>query len=611
MSKHTYNHVLNGNCAYLALIDTDANVSWLCWPRFDSSFLFGSLLDPDKGGEFSIRPATDDYQSRQYYVDNTNILVTEFTCVDGSFKVVDFAPRFYQHERYYKPLLMARRVVPLSGTPRIKVVCRPRGEYGQVTPEVLLGSSHLRFMGLERQVRLTTNVALNYIIEEQAFVLNEPKHLALTWGIPLEAELEGTLDTFYTKTTKYWRKWVLRTSIGQFQQSEVIRSSLTLKMHQYEDTGAIIAGTTTSLPESPGSGRNWDYRYCWIRDTHYTLKSLTNLGHFTELEQYAHYIENLALQRSGNDRFQPLYSISGDAKLVEKIVDLSGYQGNNRPVRVGNQAYEHIQNDVYGQVLVSLLPLFVDERLVHEDKSHLLPMVMRILRQIEATMYEPDAGLWEFRHKAQMHAYTFLFHWAGANAALKIGRYYKDYEMMSLAERMVKEASKQIEACYDEKRGVYTQAIGVDNLDASLLQLITMHYLDPKSERAQQHVRVLEAELKTPEGLFYRYKHADDFGEPETTFLICAFWYTEALAMIGRVDEAVENFDRLIKYSNHLGLLSEDVEAKTGSQWGNFPQAYSHVGLVNAAFAISRKLDREIFLPVTGEYADLILSADE
>jgi GH15 family glucan-1,4-alpha-glucosidase len=596
MSKHTYYHGLIGNCAYLALIDTDANVSWLCWPRFDSSFLFGNLLDSKKGGEFSIKPATEGYESRQYYVDNTNVLVTEFTCVDGSFKVVDFAPRFYQHERYYKPLLLARRVIPLSGTPRIKVVCRPRGNYGQVEPEVLLGSSHLRFMGLERQVRLTTNVALNYVIEEQAFVLNEPKHLALTWGIPLEAELEGTLDSFYTKTIKYWRKWVRRTSIGQFHQSRVIRSSLALKIHQYQDTGAIIAGTTTSLPESPGSTRNWDYRYCWIRDTHYTLKSLTNLGHFAELEQYAHYIENLALQLNGSSRFQPLYSISGEAKLVEKIVDLAGYQDNNRPVRVGNQAYEHIQNDVYGQVLVSLLPLFVDERLVHEDKSHLLPMVMRVLRQIEATMYEPDAGLWEFRNKAQMHAYTFLFHWAGANAALKIGQYYKDYEMMSLAERLIKEASKQIEACYDEERGVYTQAIGVDNLDASLLQLITMHYLDPNSERARKHVAVLESELKTEGGLFYRYKHADDFGEPETTFLICAFWYTEALAMIGRVEEAVENFERLVKYSNHVGLLSEDVDYRDGSQWGNFPQAYSHVGLVNAAFAISRKLDREMFL---------------
>jgi GH15 family glucan-1,4-alpha-glucosidase len=597
MAKHTYNHGLIGNCAYLALVDTDANISWLCWPRFDSSFLFGGLLDPEKGGEFSVKPATEGYESRQYYLHNTNILVTEFTCIDGVFKVVDFAPRFLQHERYYKPLMLARRVIPMAGTPRIKVVCRPRGEYGAKEPEILFGSSHLRFMGLERQVRLTTNIALSYLAEEKAFVLNENKHLALTWGIPLEAELESTLDTFYTKTRAYWGQWVKRTYIGYFQQEMVIRSALALKIHQFEDTGAIIAATTTSLPESPDSTRNWDYRYCWIRDTHYVLKALNGIGHFTELEKYAHYIENIALKLEEDEvvRLQPLYSITGEAKLIEQILPLAGYLGNT-PVRVGNQAYEHIQNDVYGQVLVSLLPLFVDQRLVQEDKRHLLPVVMNVLRRIESTMYEPDAGLWEFRNKAQMHAYTFLFHWAGAQAALKIGRFFRDYEMMSLAERLCREAEKQVEACYDKEREVYTQAIGVDNLDASLLQMITIGYLDPKSDKARKHVEVLEAELKTPEGLFYRYKHADDFGEPETTFLICAFWYVETLATVGRVDEAIEIFEQLVSYSNHLGLLSEDVDATDGSQWGNFPQAYSHVGLVNAAFAINKKLDSQGFL---------------
>ncbi|MEM8899001.1 MAG: glycoside hydrolase family 15 protein [Bacteroidota bacterium] len=595
MPKHSYNYGLVGNCAYLALIDTDANVGWLCWPKFDSSFLFGGLLDKNKGGEFSIKPASEKYSSHQYYIDNTNILVTEFTCDDGRFKVVDFAPRFYQYERYYKPLLLARRVIPLEGTPMVKVVCKPMGEYGELSPEILFGSSHIRYMGLERQVRLTTNVALNYVAEERPFVLNANKHFALTWGIPLEAELEGTLDTFYTKTRAYWNQWVKRTSIGQFHQKEVLRSALALKLHQYQDTGAIIAATTTSLPESPGSTRNWDYRYCWIRDAHYTLKALTNLGHFTELEQYAHYVENIALNIPEEERFQPLYAINGEAQLTERIIPLSGYMGN-KPVRVGNQAYEHIQNDVYGQVLVSLLPLFVDSRLIQEDKVHLLPLVKRILKKIESTMDEPDAGLWEFRNKAQLHSYTFLFHWAGSKAALKIAEMYKDYEMISNAEKLVKQSIKRIESCYDEKRGVYTQAAGVSNLDASLLQLVTMNYLDPSSERAQKHVKVLEEALKTDEGLFYRYKHADDFGKPETTFLICAFWYVEALAYLGRMEEAIEIFEKLISYSNHLGLLSEDVEAKNGSQWGNFPQAYSHVGLVNAAFAISKRLDTQPFL---------------
>jgi len=596
MSRHTYNYGLIGNCAYLALVDTEANVGWLCWPRFDSSFLFGGLLDQEKGGEYSIKPATENYQTNQYYIENTNILVTEFFCVDGEFKVVDFAPRFFQYERYYKPLMFARRVIPLKGTPRVRVVCRPRGEYGELEPDVLFGSSHIRYMGLDRQVRLTTNIPLNYITEEKPFILNGSKHLVLTWGVPLEGPLETTIDTFYSKTKAYWKQWVKRTSIGQFHQKAVLRSALALKIHQYQDTGAIIASTTTSLPESPGSGRNWDYRYCWIRDAHYTLKALTNLGHFTELEQYAHYIENVALSVDEEERLQPLYSITGEATLTEKIISLAGYQGNNTPVRIGNQAYEHIQNDVYGQVLTSLVPLFVDERLADDDKRSLLPIVMRILRKIEETMYEPDAGLWEFRNKAQLHAYTFLFHWAGSQAALKIARKYRDFEMMTLAERLVKEAAKQIEAAYDSDREVYTQAIGSKNLDASMLQLVTMKYLEPSSQRAKKHIKALEKELKTEEGLFFRYKHEDDFGKPETTFLICAFWYVEALADVGRVKEAIAIFESLIKYNNHLGLLSEDVKADDGSQWGNFPQAYSHVGLVNAAFAISRKLDKEPFM---------------
>lgn len=593
MDKHTYNYGLIGNCSFLALVDKNANVGWLCWPRFDSSFLFGGLLDEKKGGEFSIQPIGDNFTSKQYYLENTNVLVTEFEAEDGAYRVIDFAPRFHQYDRYYKPLMLCRKVEVISGKPRIRVVCRPSGDYGRLKPEVLFGSNHLRYMGLDRQVRLTTSIPLTYIAEEQSFVLTRTNYLTLTYGVPLEDALETTTDVFLQKTTAYWERWVKRTAIGLFSQQSVIRSGLALKLHQYEDTGAIIAATTMSLPESPGSTRNWDYRYCWIRDSHYTLKALNSICHFTELEEFALFIQNIAME---NNRYQPLYSITGESKLVERILDLDGYRGE-KPVRVGNQAYEHIQNDVYGQVLVSLLPLFTDERLGRaQRRNHMSSLIMQVLRKIEETMYEPDAGLWEFRNKSQLHCYTFLFHWAGSKAGIKMAERLKDDEMLKLAQKLAIESAAQIEACYDESRGVYTQAVGTSNLDASLLQLITMHYLDPHSERAMKHLSVLEQHLKTKEGLFYRYKHEDDFGEPETTFLICAFWYIEALATVGRVEEAVEVFNNLLKYRNHLGLLSEDVDAETGSQWGNFPQAYSHVGLVNAAFAISRRLDRQPFL---------------
>jgi GH15 family glucan-1,4-alpha-glucosidase len=595
MIKHTYDFGLIGNCAFLGLIGTDTAVRWLCWPRFDSSFVFGSLLDADKGGEYSIRPAdpAQEFTSHQKYLPNTNVLQTDIATADGSYRVTDFAPRFPQYERYYKPLMFIRKVEPLAGTPRIRVACRPVGQYGELELTRRRSSNHIAFLGLEEEIRLTTNIPLTYVLEEEDFVLNEPKYLVMTYGAPLEAPLESTAERFLRATIDYWRTWVKSTSIGSFQQSQVLRSALALKLHQYEDTGAIIAATTTSLPEAPGSTRNWDYRYCWMRDSYYILTAFNNIGHFEEMERYFHYIVNISTKVQG--RYQPLYGISGESKLVEQELPLAGYQGN-QPVRIGNDAYTHIQNDVYGQVLVALLPLYVDCRFLDPERLAPEKLVYDTLALIEQTMDQPDAGLWEFRNLAQKHCYTYLFHWAGSHAARKVARAVGNTEMEARAERLMRVAADHIEQCYNPELQAYTNAIGSPHLDASGLQLILMGYLDPASERARQHLAALEKALMTPEGLFYRYRHADDFGTPETTFLICSFWYVEALASVGRVEEAIREFEKLTTYTNHLGLLSEDVDAKTGSQWGNFPQAYSHVGLVNAAYRIAQKLAKPNFV---------------
>ncbi|WPP52146.1 glycoside hydrolase family 15 protein [Catalinimonas niigatensis] len=593
MNKHTYEFGVIGNCAFLALVHKNTNINWLCWPRFDSSFVFGGLLDDEKGGEFSILPSSDSFTSHQYYIENTNVLCTEIENEDGKYRVTDFAPRFFQYDRYFKPLMLIRKIEPLSGTPRIRVKCDPVGDYGSFKPSMNQASNHIKFLGLGSEIRLTTNISLTYILEEQHFVLNDTRYLVLTYGAPLEAPVDSTSEIFRQKTVSYWQHWVKSTSISGFYQQQVIRSALVLKIHQFEDTGGIIASTTTGLPEAPGSGRNWDYRYCWLRDTYYTLTAFNHIGHFEELERYFYYIANISA--SQKSRYQPLYSISGSDQLVEKIMDLKGYLGN-QPVRVGNQAYEHIQNDVYGQVLLSLLPLYVDHRFINDERTGSQNLVYDVLQKIEDVMYEPDAGLWEFRDLSQYHCYTYLFHWAGSSAALKIARRLKDYKLEQKALHLKQAAVEKIEECYDAQRGVYTQAIGTKNLDASTLQLIMMNYLDGNSDRAKNHLKSLEKELRSEDGLFYRYLHMDDFGMPETTFLICAFWYVEALACVGRVDEAARTFENIMQYSNHLGLFSEDVDAATGSQWGNFPQAYSHVGLVNAAYRIATKLDAPEFL---------------
>lgn len=593
-NRHAYNTGIIGNCSYIAHVNDKAEVTWMCWPHFDSSFVFGNMLDKNKGGVFGIYPKCQDFTTKQYYVENTNVLCTEFYCQDGSFKVTDFAPRFGQYDRRYKPLMLMRKIEPLEGSPIVKVICDPRGDYGNIKPQSYQGSNHIQYRGLEKDVRLTTNISLGQVISESYFIVNQPKYLALTWGIPLEAPLASTTEDFLRQTVSYWRNWIKSCKIKDIWQEEVIRSVLVLKIHQADDSGAIIASSTTSLSEHDQSTRNWDYRFCWMRDAYYTLKALNLIGHFTELERYSNYIHNIAARYQEN--YNPVYSIYGTDDFEEKILDLDGYL-NNKPVRIGNQAKEHIQNDVYGQILTSMMPLYVDKRLAGKglgisDRK----LIMKLLDYIDKTMDDPDAGLWEFRNKAQRHCYTFLFHWAGACAAHKIARVHADKEMAEKAEKLIEEATVQIERCYKPHLKAYTQAIETDAMDASMLQLITMGYLNPDSQKAKDHLKALEDGLMTEEGLFYRYLHADDFGKPKSTFLVCTFWYIEALACVGRVTEAYKALQRVIKYANHLGLFSEDVDPVDGGQWGNFPQTYSHVGLVNAVFRISAKIDKPEFL---------------
>ncbi len=590
-SCHKYRLGILGNCSYIAYIDDRANVRWMCMPRFDSSFLFGSLLDPEKGGEFSITPDSD-CSTRQSYVPNTNILCTEFKNADSGFRVTDFAPRYYQHDRYFRPQMLVRKLEPLRGQPRITVRCLPVGDYGDIRPEMVLGSNHIRYLNLDSHVRLTTDISLQYIAESKPFVLNGPRYLVFSYGPPLEAPLVSTAEQFLENTRAYWLNWVKTTTIAPIFQDWIIRSALVLKLHQFEDTGAIIAAGTTSLPEYPHSGRTWDYRYCWLRDTYYTLTAFNNVGHFEELERFFHYVQNIMLTDSSQIR--PVYSITGDPIPEERHLDLKGYL-DNQPVRIGNNASLQRQHDVYGQVLISLLPLYIDQRLEFMNTRQTLHLVRHLLDRIQTVFDEPDAGIWEFRNRLQHHSYTYLFHWAGSHAASKIGTLLRDASLCEKAASVIRQSRAKIEECYDAARQVYTQGIGIDHLDASSLQLISMNYLDPGSDRARKHLLALETELKAEQGQFHRYNHQDDFGSPQASFLATAFWYIEALACVGRLEEAIQTLECLQSSANSLGLFSEDA-CIDGSQWGNFPQTYSHVGLMNAVYRIARKLDRPIFI---------------
>jgi GH15 family glucan-1,4-alpha-glucosidase len=591
METHKYNMGIVGNCSFLAYIDLNANVKWMCMPRFDSSFIFGSLLDEAKGGEFSITPYPGEYKSKQYYLKNTNILATEFEMADGRYRVIDYAPRFYQYERYFKPLMLFRKIELLDGNPLIQIKCNPVGEYGEIVPETDLASNHISYLNLGSSVRLTTDVSLNYVISEKPFVLSETKYIVFSYGVSLEAPLAETAENFLNKTKKYWLNWIKSTSIPSIFQDEVVRSALVLKLHQYEDTGAVIASGTMSLPEYNGSMRTWDYRYCWMRDTYYTLNAFNNIGHFEELEKYFLFIENIII--NNKQGIKPLYTILGNKVPNEKPLPLAGYL-NNQPVRSGNNAINQTQNDVYGQILVSLLPLFVDKRVNYHDDQKSLFITQWLLDRIEENIDFPDSGLWEFNNTKQYHTNTYLFHWAGCMAGIKIGDILNNDLLKNKSESLAAKARVYIEKCYDNDKNAYTQAIHNSNLDASSLQFVTMNYLDPQSEKARLHILAHEKELFDNQKLYLRYTQ-DELGKSETSFIICGFWYAEALAANGQLDKARQVIEKLLKCTNHLGLFSEDAD-ENGGQWGNFPQTYSHVGLVNAVYRLAKKIDKPFFL---------------
>jgi GH15 family glucan-1,4-alpha-glucosidase len=593
MKKNQYQMGLIGNCNFSALVDSKANIKWMCWPRFDSSFIFGALLDSDKGGEFCIFPNKTPTKNEQFYILNTNILVTRFENADGVFEITDFAPRFKLNERFHKPLMLFRKVKKISGSPKIFVKCSPRGNYGETIPTMHTGSNHIRYAGLDEPLRLTTNAPLTYILQERPFTLDEDLYFVLSWGIPLEGPLESTFEDFLSRTKKYWQTWVEHCKLPDYFQKEVIRSALTLKMHQYEDTGAIIASCTTSLPEIDKEGRNWDYRFCWLRDTYYTLSALNSLGHFEEMSSYANFIENL--NHDFANLMQPVFTIDGQGAMAELELPLKGYL-DNQPVRIGNGAALQIQHDGYGQILLSLTHLWTDARL--GDKRRLSEKTLNLLLgYIERTMEAPDNGVWEFRGRQSIHAYTLLFHWAGSAACEKIANALGDVKLTERAGICRAKASQLLETCYSEEKKAYAQAQGSNELDASLFQMITLGFFHNQDKaKAIAHLRAIQKDLEIRPGFLLRYKHSDDFGLQKSAFLVCSFWYIEALLTLDFVEEAQELFANVLKAQNHLGLFSEVYDVETQSPWGNFPQTYSHVGLINCAFALNKAIRKPFFL---------------
>lgn len=574
---------LIGNCQMSALVRHDGAVTWSCMPRFDSPPVFASLLDERDGGRFIIAPA-DGKLGMQRYLTNTNVLETRFEGKEGAFRVLDFVPRFIQYARSYRPTKLLRIVEPLSGTPRIRVVCDPVLGWSKARPRREFGSHHIAYHGYDAELRLTTDAPLSYL-DGEAFALSERKHFVLSWGAPVEEALEPLCDHFLRETVKYWQLWVKHTDIPPIYQEEVIRSALALKLHCFEDTGAIVAALTTSIPEAPGSGRTWDYRYCWLRDAYYTLGAFRLLGHFEEREQFLHFLLNVAASAPELD-LAPLYRIDGKSDLDERILDdWSGFRGE-KPVRVGNEAAKHKQHDVFGEMVLALTPLFLDARFRDHVTPPILDLVTRLSRKAVAVAGQPDAGIWEYRAEWRPQTFSSLMCWAAADRMSRIAKLHRPADVEEFTSASARIRDELLRNAVDPARGCLVADYGGKEVDAALLQAVTLRLLPHEDRRLSATVDAVSEDLEQ-HGWLKRYRTNDGFGIPEVAFMLCTFWHVEALARLGRTEEARALMDRVRAVRNPLGLLSEDLEPVSGVMWGNFPQAYSHVGLVHAAFAAS------------------------
>ncbi len=583
---------LIGNCAVGALIDAVGRVVWGCLPRFDGDPVFCSLLrTDDELGVFAVDIADFD-RAEQHYLENTAILVTRlFDRNGGGVEITDFAPRFRLHGRMFRPMMLVRQLRRIGGSPRLTLGLRPACGHGAARPEVTWGSHHVRYVTPDLTLRLTTDASITALLQETPFFLED--RLTLLLG-PDETVHESVAEIgrrFEEETAGYWRDWVRALNIPYEWQEAVIRAAITLKLNAHDDTGAIVAAMTTSLPEAADSGRNWDYRYCWLRDGYFVVNALNRLGTTHTMERYLGYIVNIAADAAGRP-LQPVYRIDGRADLEERIEPaLPGYRGMG-PVRVGNQAYRQVQHDSYGSAVLAATHVFFDRRLTRRGDEALFRRLEPLGELAVAHHDQPDAGLWELRGSARVHTYSEVMCWAACDRLARIA------DHLGLAERAAYWSghARIIHAvvcrrAWSERRGAFVASFDGDTMDASLLLLAELGFLAADDPRFAATVEAIATELKRGDFIF-RYVEQDDFGEPENAFLVCTFWYINALAAIGRKDEARALFEKMLAARNRHGLLAEHIDTRTGELWGNFVQTYSMVGLINSAIRLSVRWDQ-------------------
>lgn len=577
-----------GNCATAALIDRMGRIVWWCYPFLDGDPVFCRLLMGDAEDGFADVVLDGFVRAEQAYARNTAVLETALFAADGSaIRIVDFAPRSMHYDRSFRPPTLVRRIEPLKGYPRVQVRIRPRSDYGASRPRRVLGSNHIRFCGDAETLRVSTNAPIAYLAREAFFVVAKPLVFAMGADEVFPAQMEETVLQFEERTRSYWFDWCRNLSIPFEWQDVVLRAAITLKLSSYEETGAVVAAMTTSIPEAPDTVRNWDYRACWLRDAFFVVRTLNLLGATKTMEGFLDFMRNaIALDPGG--RLKPVYGIVPSDPLDEEIVpDLPGYRSMG-PVRRGNAAHEQRQNDVFGAVIMANTQWFYDQRLPAIDKTALFQDLERLGEQAVAAALEPDAGIWEYRGRARVHTHSALMCWAAADRLRRIAVALRADDRAAYWAAHADRIRAWIEErTWNAEFGAFVESEGSLTLDASVLLMADLGFLPATDPRFVSTVELMGRRLARGRYLL-RYDHPDDFGEPETAFIVCTFWYVLALHAIGRTEDARDVFTDLLSRTNSAGLFSEDLHPATGELWGNYPQTYSLVGTILCAAALSR-----------------------
>ncbi|MFT6928541.1 MAG: GH15 family glucan-1,4-alpha-glucosidase [Sediminicola sp.] len=579
-----------GNCRSAALISKNGSLDWCCLPEFDSSSVFAKILDDEKGGSFEIL-VNEDYAIEQQYEENTCILITTFSDGQNTFEVHDFMPRYYSEDGgRHTPPEIVRYIKYIKGSPKFKVVYNPKLEYALGETVSYIKSNFIA--SLTHAVKfdtvfLYTSFDKEKVVNGEEIALNESGYFLLGYNEKIFLPDTKKMYLLLQRTKVYWLNWVERTPTYKKFNEQIIRSALTLKLLTYDKTGAVLAAATTSLPETIGEVRNWDYRFCWIRDASMVIKVVSELGHKNIAKRYLQFIIDIIPDK--DEKLQIMYGINKEKNLTEETLDhLSGYKGS-KPVRIGNAAYKQRQNDIYGILMDVIYEQLVKFDTNIDNGEELWTITKGIVWIVNKHWQEPDKGIWEFRTEDRHFTFSKILCWVALDRAIKVAKIFGKKHKIKKWKVLEQEIRQDIYAkAWNEEKQSFTQSYGSPDLDASILLMESYGFIEARDPKFMSTVKAIEKELSN-EGLMYRYKNEDDFGLPSSSFTICTFWFINSLFKIGEEEKAIKHFEKLLSYSNHLGLFSEDIDFKTKRLLGNFPQAYSHLALIECAINFSKK----------------------